>query len=88
VDDGDAHQQERQEEDDHMLEVERFAESNRFVAKLLAEKTGTPPRQATPAPRLPESGGRPADASARTPLISTQPMNPISPRVAAGVVTA
>jgi hypothetical protein len=28
--------------DSTALEVERFAESNRFVAKLLAEKTGTP----------------------------------------------
>lgn len=30
--------------DSTALEVERFAESNRFVVKLLAEKTGTPPR--------------------------------------------
>jgi hypothetical protein len=29
--------------DSTALEVERFAESNRFMAKLLAEKTGTPP---------------------------------------------
>jgi hypothetical protein len=26
------------------VEVERLAESNRFVAKLLAERSGTPPR--------------------------------------------
>jgi hypothetical protein len=30
--------------DSTALEVERFAESNRFVVKLLAEKSGTPPR--------------------------------------------
>jgi hypothetical protein len=30
--------------DSTALEVERFAESNRFVVKLLAEKAGTPER--------------------------------------------